>query len=75
MVTPLDWTKEQAGKVKQAVYPDPDTSSLQAQMETEKKDNDFRQLNYYPNKPVTKPKPIKLSGKITSGKVDVGGKR
>ena len=73
MVTPLDYGKEVYSKVKQAVYPNPDISRLQAETETEEADRNFRTLNY--NKPVVKPKPIKLSPKISSGKVDVGGKR
>lgn len=73
MVTPLDYAKETAGKVKQAVYPNPDISRMKAETETEEADKKFRTLNY--NKPVVRPKPIKLSPKITSGKVDVGGKR
>jgi len=77
MVTPADYAKEVYGKVKQAVYPDPEISKLKAEIKTTKADEDFRQFSYYPNKPVEKPKPIKLklSPKVTTGKVDVGGKR
>jgi hypothetical protein len=75
MVTPADYAKEVYGKVKQTLYPDPKISEEAARNATEKAETDFRTFNY--NKPVEKPKPIKLklSPKPVTSKVDVGGKR
>ena len=75
MVTPYDYAKEVYGKVKQAVYPDPEISRIKAEDETTKKDRNFRTTEYWPRIPMVKPNPIKLKPKSGSSKVDVGGKK